>query len=125
VSIPTILITSSARRLPFRGERCREAASTDLFHGRDHGSVPVSMLLVHNRSGEVPELHRYPYAEVLVLRSGPAPFQMDDVTLAAAGGDVVIARSEESSTTPAGQAALASHRFVCRGRFPGILGLFT
>lgn len=74
--------------------------SAEIFHGCDHGNVPVSMFLVHNRPGEGPELHRHPYAEVFVVHSGQARFQLDDASLTAAAGDVVIAQ------------AGAAHRFT-------------
>jgi quercetin dioxygenase-like cupin family protein len=77
--------------------------SADVFHGRDHGNVPISMFLVHNRPGEGPELHRHPYAEVFVVHLGEARFQLDDATLTAVAGDIVIA--------PAG----AAHRFTNAG----------
>lgn len=77
--------------------------SADVFHGRDHGNVPISMFLVHNRPGEGPELHRHPYAEVFVVHSGQARFELDDATLTAGAGDIVIA--------PAG----AAHRFTNAG----------
>jgi mannose-6-phosphate isomerase-like protein (cupin superfamily) len=83
--------------------------SADVFRGSDHGRVPVSMFLVHNRPGEGPELHRHPYAEVFVVHAGRARFQLDDATLTAAAGDVVIA--------PAG----AAHRFTNTG--PGELSM--
>ena len=77
--------------------------SADVFHGRHHGNVPISMFLVHNRPGEGPELHRHPYAEVFVVHSGQALFQLDGATLTAAAGDIVIA--------PVG----AAHRFTNAG----------
>ena len=77
--------------------------SAHVFHGRDHGNVPISMFLVHNRPGEGPELHRHPYAEVFVVHAGEALFQLDGATLTAAAGDIVVA--------PAGSA----HRFTNAG----------
>jgi quercetin dioxygenase-like cupin family protein len=75
----------------------------DIFNGHEHGEVPISMFLVHNRPGDGPELHRHPYAEVFVVHAGQARFQLDDSTLTAGAGDVVIA--------PAG----AAHRFTNTG----------
>jgi quercetin dioxygenase-like cupin family protein len=77
--------------------------SSDVFDGREHGNVPVSMFLVHNRPGDGPELHRHPYAEVFVVHAGQARFQLEDTTVTAGPGDVVIA--------PAG----AAHRFTNAG----------
>ena len=73
---------------------------SDIFEGREHGDVPVSMFLVHNRPGDGPELHRHPYAEVFVVHAGQARFELEDASVTAGPGDVVIA--------PAG----AAHRFT-------------
>ena len=75
----------------------------DIFRGREHGDVPISMFLVHNRPGDGPELHRHPYAEVFIVQSGQARFELDGTALTAGAGDVVIA--------PAG----AAHRFTNTG----------
>jgi mannose-6-phosphate isomerase-like protein (cupin superfamily) len=63
----------------------------DVFHGHEHGDVPISMFLVHNRPGDGPELHRHPYAEVFIVHSGQARFKLDDTVLTAEVGDIVIA----------------------------------
>jgi mannose-6-phosphate isomerase-like protein (cupin superfamily) len=76
---------------------------SDVFYGHDHGDVPISMFLVHNRPGDGPELHRHPYAEVFVVHVGNARFELDGATVAATAGDVVIA--------PAG----AAHAFTNTG----------
>ena len=75
----------------------------DIFSGLEHGDIPISMFLVHNRPGDGPELHRHPYAEIFVLHAGEARFQVDGTALTAGAGDVVIA--------PAG----AAHRFTNAG----------
>jgi quercetin dioxygenase-like cupin family protein len=81
----------------------------DVFHGREHGHVPISMFLVHNQPGDGPELHRHPYPEIFVVHAGQAGFQLDDTWLTANVGDVVMA--------PAG----AAHRFTNLG--PGELSM--
>jgi quercetin dioxygenase-like cupin family protein len=81
----------------------------DVFHGHEHGNVPISMFLVHNQPGDGAELHRHPYAEVFVVQSGRARFELDGSVLTASAGDVVIA--------PAG----AAHRFTNAG--PGQLSM--
>ena len=75
----------------------------DVFHGHEHGDLPISMFLVHNRPGDGPELHRHPYAEIFVLHAGQARFELDGSALTAGAGDVVIA--------PPG----AAHRFTNAG----------
>jgi quercetin dioxygenase-like cupin family protein len=65
--------------------------ATDIFNGHEHGNVPVSMFLVHNRPGEGPELHRHPYPEIFVVHTGEARFELDGTSVTASPGDVVIA----------------------------------
>jgi quercetin dioxygenase-like cupin family protein len=81
----------------------------EVSHGHEHGDVPISMFLIHNRAGDGPELHRHPYPEIFVVHAGQARFQLDDTALTAGAGDVVIA--------PAG----AAHRFTNNG--PGELSM--
>jgi quercetin dioxygenase-like cupin family protein len=77
--------------------------SADVFHGHEHGNVPISMFLIHNQPGEGPGLHRHPYAEVFVVHGGQVRFEVDGSELTAGVGDVVIA--------PAG----AAHGFTNTG----------
>ena len=77
--------------------------TADVFHGHEHGNVPISMFLVHNRPGDGPELHRHPYQEIFIVNAGQASFELDGTALTAGPGDVVIA--------PAG----AAHRFTNTG----------
>lgn len=79
------------------------SATADMFAGHEHGDVPISMFLVHNQPGDGPELHRHPYPEIFVVHAGAAHFEVDDTTVVAGAGDVVIA--------PAGTA----HRFTNAG----------
>jgi quercetin dioxygenase-like cupin family protein len=78
--------------------------AADVFHGHEHGNVPISMFLVHNRPGDGPELHRHPYAEIFVLQADQARFELDGTELTARTGDVVL--------RPGG----AAHRFTNAGR---------
>jgi mannose-6-phosphate isomerase-like protein (cupin superfamily) len=56
----------------------------------------VSFFLVNNRPGEGPVLHRHPYAETWIVRSGKASFSADGETIEAGPGDIVVV----SATTP-------------------------
>ena len=51
------------------------------FVGADHDDAPFSIIPVHSRPGVGPKLHRHPYAEVFVVESGQATFQIGDETL--------------------------------------------
>jgi quercetin dioxygenase-like cupin family protein len=60
------------------------------FVGADQGDVPFSVILVHSRPGQGPKLHRHPYAEVFIVESGEATFQIGDETIVVEGGHVVV-----------------------------------
>jgi len=60
------------------------------FVGAEHGDVPFSVILVHSQPGVGPRLHRHPYAEVFIVESGQATFQLGDETIVVEGGSVVV-----------------------------------
>ena len=60
------------------------------FVGAEHGEVPFSVILVHSEPGVGPKLHRHPYAEVFVVESGQATFQLGDRTIVVDGGHIVV-----------------------------------
>jgi mannose-6-phosphate isomerase-like protein (cupin superfamily) len=66
------------------------------FVGADYGDVPFSLILVHSRPGIGPKLHRHPYAEVFVVESGRATFQIGDQVLDVAAGNVVVSPPGEA-----------------------------
>jgi len=55
------------------------------FVGADHGEVPVSLIFVHAAPAAGPKLHRYPDAEVFVVESGQATFEVGDDSIVAVG----------------------------------------
>lgn len=76
------------------------------IEGRDIGGS-VSLLLVTNRDvGTGPKLHRHPYDETFLLRSGTASFLVDGVESTGHGGDVIVV------------AAGLAHRFTNAGPGP-------
>jgi len=66
------------------------------FVGAEHGGVPFCVILVHSRPGVGPRLHRHPYAEVFVVESGQATFQIGDETVVVEGGHVVVSPPGEA-----------------------------
>jgi mannose-6-phosphate isomerase-like protein (cupin superfamily) len=60
------------------------------FVGADHGDVPFCLILVHSAPGVGPRLHRHPYAEVFVVESGEATFQLGDQSFLARQGQVIV-----------------------------------
>lgn len=81
------------------------------FVGADHGDVPFSVILVHSRPGVGPKLHRHPYAEVFVVESGQATFEIGDETVVVEGGHVVVSPPGEAhgfTNTGSGQLRLTA-----------------
>jgi quercetin dioxygenase-like cupin family protein len=66
--VPLVIRTSD---LP-RTEHAHE------FVGADHQDVPFSIILVEAPPGAGPGRHRHPYAEVFVVESGEATFELGD-----------------------------------------------
>jgi quercetin dioxygenase-like cupin family protein len=58
--------------------------------GAEHGDVPVSLILVHSAPGAGPAVHSHPYAEVFVVESGQATFQLGESRIIVEGGQIVI-----------------------------------
>ena len=63
------------------------------FEGEVSGSG-VSLFLVNNQPGEGPGLHRHPYSETWIVRSGSVRFTADGEDLDAAPGDIVVVGPE-------------------------------
>src|SRR5262245_22852441 len=66
------------------------------FVGADHGDVPFSVILVHSRPGVSPKVHRHPYAEVFIVESGQATFQIGTRQIVVEGGNVVVSPPGEA-----------------------------
>jgi len=62
---------------------------TVTFEGEAHGSG-VSFFLVNNEPGDGPDLHRHPYSETWIVRSGKALMTADGEDLEATAGDIVV-----------------------------------
>ncbi len=70
-------------------EQQRSPRGTVTFEGEPHGS-DVSMFLVHNEPGEGPDLHRHPYSETWLVRTGNVRMTADGVDIDAGPGDIVV-----------------------------------
>ena len=66
------------------------------FVGAEHGDVPFCVILVHSQPGVGPKLHRHPYAEVFVVESGQATFQIGDETAVVDDGHIVVSPPGEA-----------------------------
>lgn len=60
------------------------------FIGRDRGGVGFTFIIVDAGPGEGPKPHRHAYAEVLIVLDGTATFTVDDETIEAAAGDILV-----------------------------------
>jgi mannose-6-phosphate isomerase-like protein (cupin superfamily) len=63
------------------------------FEGEPHGSG-VSFFLVNNEPGAGPGLHRHPYPETWIVRSGKAQFTVDGQDIEGGPGDIVVVDRE-------------------------------
>ena len=75
------------------GEIERSPGGTLTFEGEPYGSG-VSFFLVHNEPGAGPDLHRHPYPETWIVRSGKARFTADGQELEAGPGDILVVGSD-------------------------------
>lgn len=66
---------------------------TVTFEGERHGSG-VSFFLVNSPPGFGPGLHRHPYSETWIVRSGRALFTADGDELEAGPGDILVVGPE-------------------------------
>ena len=77
-------------------EQQRSPRGTVTFEGEPHGS-DVSMFLVNNEPGEGPDLHRHPYSETWIVRSGNARMTADGVDIDARPGDIVVVGTADAA----------------------------
>jgi mannose-6-phosphate isomerase-like protein (cupin superfamily) len=80
-------------RLIRDGEIGRSPGGTLTFEGEANGSG-VSFFLVNNEPGGGPDLHKHPYPETWIVRSGVGRFTADGETLDARPGDIVVVGPE-------------------------------
>ena len=88
------------------------------FVGAEHGDVSFSVILVHVQPGHGPQAHRHPYAEVFIVESGTATFQIGSERLEVTGGHVVVSPPGEAhSFTNTGEGDLRLTAIHGAGRF--------
>jgi mannose-6-phosphate isomerase-like protein (cupin superfamily) len=75
------------------GELRPSPGGTVTFEGEPYGSG-VSFFLVDNEPGNGPDLHRHPYAETWIVRSGEARVTADGEEIEARAGDIVVVGAE-------------------------------
>jgi mannose-6-phosphate isomerase-like protein (cupin superfamily) len=72
------------------------------FDGHEHGAS-VSFFVNRHTPGTGPDLHRHPYEETFIVLDGKVRFTLDEATLEAEAGHIVV--------VPAG----TPHKFVSTG----------
>ena len=77
------------------GEIQPSPGGTVTFEGEPYGSG-VSFFLVNNDPGKGPDLHKHPYSETWIVRSGRALFTADGEELEAGPGDILVVGPETS-----------------------------
>lgn len=75
------------------GEIAPSPGGTVTFEGEPHGSG-VSFFHVNNEPGAGPNLHRHPYSETWIVRSGKARMTADGEDFEAGPGDIVVVGPE-------------------------------
>jgi mannose-6-phosphate isomerase-like protein (cupin superfamily) len=71
------------------GELQPSPGGTITFEGESYGSG-VSFFLVNNEPGKGPDLHKHPYSETWIVRSGKARITADGVDIEAGPGDMMV-----------------------------------
>ena len=66
---------------------------TITLEGEAYGSG-VSFFLVNNEPGAGPDLHRHPYSETWIVRSGRVRFTADGEDVEAGPGDILVVGTE-------------------------------
>jgi mannose-6-phosphate isomerase-like protein (cupin superfamily) len=75
------------------GEIKPSPGGTITFEGAPYGSG-VSCFLVNNEPGTGPRLHKHPYPETWILRSGSALFTAGGEEMEAGPGDIIVVGAE-------------------------------
>jgi mannose-6-phosphate isomerase-like protein (cupin superfamily) len=75
------------------GEIRPSRTGTVTFEGEPHGSG-ISFFLVNNEPGAGPDLHKHPYSETWIVRSGNARFTADGREVEAGPGDILVVGPE-------------------------------
>ena len=75
------------------GELTPSPGGTVTFQGEPHGSG-VSFFLVNNEPGAGPDLHKHPYPETWIVRSGTARITAGDEEIDVGPGDIAVVGAE-------------------------------
>jgi mannose-6-phosphate isomerase-like protein (cupin superfamily) len=76
------------------GDQERSPRGTIALEGKPYGSDVSLFIIDYSQPGEGPNLHKHPYPETWIVRDGSARFTVNDQTLEAGPGDVVVCAAE-------------------------------
>jgi mannose-6-phosphate isomerase-like protein (cupin superfamily) len=86
-------VNSAMHNVIRAGELPPTPGGTVKFEGEAYGSE-VSFFLVNNEPGAGPDLHRHPYSETWIVRSGKARITADGEDVEASAGDIVVVTAQ-------------------------------
>jgi mannose-6-phosphate isomerase-like protein (cupin superfamily) len=75
------------------GEPLPTLGGTVRFEGELYGAG-VSFFLVNNQPGTGPDLHKHPYSETWIVRSGNARITAEDQDIEVGPGDIIVVTPE-------------------------------
>ncbi|MGH2788394.1 MAG: cupin domain-containing protein [Actinomycetota bacterium] len=84
----------SRYRILRSGELERSPLGTVAFEGKPYGSDVSLFLIDYLQPGDGPDLHKHPYPETWIVRDGNARFTVDDQTIEAGSGDILVCAAE-------------------------------
>ncbi|MDQ3660104.1 MAG: cupin domain-containing protein [Actinomycetota bacterium] len=73
------------------GDLQRSPKGTIAFEGEPYGSEVSMFIIDYHAVGDGPDLHRHPYAETWIVRTGNARFTVGESNIDASAGDVLVA----------------------------------
>jgi len=76
------------------GEQQRTPPAARLRSKGSHMAQGVSFFLVSSEPGQGPDLHRHPYSETGIVRSGRARITADGEDIEAGPGDIIVVTPE-------------------------------
>lgn len=88
-----------------RSDQRKGAIASVEFEGEPHGAG-VSFFLGDLAPGKGPRLHKHPYSETCIVRTGQAAMTVDGEAVVAGPGDIVVIGAE----TPHGFTAIGNER---------------
>jgi mannose-6-phosphate isomerase-like protein (cupin superfamily) len=87
-------MSEESYRIIRSGELERSPLGTVAWEGETYGSDVSVFIIDYEHADEGPNLHKHPYPETWIVRAGRARFTVDDQTIEAGPGDIVVCDAE-------------------------------